>query len=84
MSQLGHFQRNDYLGDINNFDGTSVAGAVVNSGGGDIFIGSHPARKGESGLLEREGTGVLSLGMYTRIYAAKISLFLHSLHHRRS
>jgi hypothetical protein len=53
MSQQGPFQRNDYLGDINNSDGASVAGAVVNSGGGDIFIGSHPTRKGESDLLEK-------------------------------
>ncbi len=54
MSQLGQFQRNDYLGYINNFGGTSVAGAVVNSEGGDVFIGSHSAGNGESDLLEIE------------------------------
>jgi hypothetical protein len=84
MSQPVNVQRNDFSGAINNFGGTTVAGAAVNSRGGDIFIGSPSAGKGAPYLLEGEAIYVPSLGIYKLFHAATHSSFHHSLYHQRS
>ncbi len=78
MSQLVHIQRNDFRGEINNFGGTFVTGAVFNSGGGNIFIGGRQTQDAwgiGQDILEREGLCVLSLGMSVGLYL--LSSFRH-------
>ncbi len=64
MSQLVQVQRNRFGGSLQNYGGTFIAGAVINSGGGDIYINSQPADgrpKHELDLLDKEGLCLLSL-----------------------
>ncbi len=65
MSSQVNVQRHHHGGNIHNFGGTFIAGAVFHAG--NIFIGSQPVdgvQKGGPGLLEKEGLCVLSLGMF--------------------
>ncbi len=73
MSQ--RYQRNDFSGEINNVGGTFVAGAVFNSGGGNIYVGGRPFDSRQNSghdLLEKGGLCVLSLGNIS-IYPSKLS-----------